>query len=99
MTPSISRAIIPDLLFAVFAFWIWALTTNAHSKLSARTGGRNSGTVDVRSKEIATIVACCVITGIAFLFATLDITNKLVQILLLLPVGIPPLFLAAPSNK
>jgi uncharacterized membrane protein len=61
-----------DILFALLSFWLWAFTTNAHSRCFVSTSGARKAKAsqsdeNARKREFERILLYSVLTSIAYL--------------------------------
>lgn len=56
-----------DIVFATFAFWVWALMTNAHGHFLAHSSAHQKGTAAERKVEMPLILLLMLLTAILYM--------------------------------
>lgn len=85
-----------ELTLAMLAFWIWAMTTNWHTRVLVAKSGRESGTDRELELEAVVIVFLAALTVVIYLSCFTHMPDALKAIGTFAAIGMPILVLGLP---
>lgn len=77
------------IVYAMLAFWLWAVTTNGHSRRMASSSGKKRGTDKARAEELLQIVFLGSITTLLYLVCYHPAVGALSLMIAFVAVGLP----------